>query len=115
MAKAELGTKRRCLNCATSFFDLDRTPILCPKCGAAFQIVEYARSRPRWTPSLPIAAKKSGASDQIESEVAEPALLDAEHDDATSPSDEDADENSDENADREIDEEEAEQDGVAED
>ncbi|HEY8065487.1 MAG TPA: TIGR02300 family protein [Methylosinus sp.] len=110
MAKAELGTKRRCLNCATSFFDLDRTPILCPKCGAAFQIVEYARSRPRWTPSLPNAAKKSGASDQVESE-AEPALLDAEHDDAASPSDEDADEN----ADREIDEEESEQDGAAED
>jgi uncharacterized protein (TIGR02300 family) len=112
VAKAELGTKRRCLNCATSFFDLDRTPILCPKCGAAFQIVEYARSRPRWTPSLPNAAKKSGASDQIESEAeAEPALLDAEHDDAASPSDEDADEN----ADREIDEEESEQDGAAED
>ena len=109
MAKAELGTKRRCLNCAGSFFDLDRTPIVCPKCGAAFQIVEYARSRPRWTPSLPITTKKSDAGDPIRSELVEPTLVDAEDENATPPID-------DEDADREDDEaEEAEQDGAAED
>ena len=109
MAKAELGTKRRCLNCTGSFFDLDRTPIVCPKCGAAFQIVEYARSRPRWTPSLPIATKKADAGDPIRSELVEPALVDAEDDENATPAIDDED------ADSEIDVDEAEQDGVARD
>ena len=47
MAKAELGEKRRCLSCNTPFFDLARTPILCPKCAAVFKVVEIVRSPPR--------------------------------------------------------------------
>ncbi|MGI6246314.1 MAG: TIGR02300 family protein [Pseudochelatococcus sp.] len=37
MAKPELGTKRQCLSCGAKFYDLNRDPILCPKCGAPFQ------------------------------------------------------------------------------
>ena len=37
MAKPELGGKRQCQNCGAKFFDLNRTPIVCPKCGATFQ------------------------------------------------------------------------------
>lgn len=37
MAKVELGTKRQCQNCGAKFFDLNKDPILCPKCGTAFQ------------------------------------------------------------------------------
>ena len=33
MAKPEWGTKRRCLNCSAAFYDLGKSPILCPKCG----------------------------------------------------------------------------------
>ena len=44
MAKAELGVKRRCLNCNAPFFDLNRVPIVCPKCHAVFQVVEIAHS-----------------------------------------------------------------------
>jgi hypothetical protein len=40
------GSKRRCLSCASAFFDLARTPIICPKCGAEFKVVELPRSRP---------------------------------------------------------------------
>ncbi len=36
MAKAELGTKRHCPNCGTRYYDLNRNPILCPKCGTVF-------------------------------------------------------------------------------
>lgn len=32
MDKTELGTKRQCLNCAVKFYDLGKTPIVCPKC-----------------------------------------------------------------------------------
>ena len=37
MAKPELGMKRQCLSCSTKFYDLNKDPILCPKCGSPFQ------------------------------------------------------------------------------
>ena len=33
MAKPELGTKRVCVSCGTRFYDLTKTPAICPKCG----------------------------------------------------------------------------------
>ena len=33
MAKAELGTKRVCVACSTRFYDLGKSPAICPKCG----------------------------------------------------------------------------------
>lgn len=44
MAKPELGAKRQCLNCGTKFFDFNRDPILCPKCGTVFQAAPIARA-----------------------------------------------------------------------
>lgn len=38
MAKPELGTKRLCLSCGAKFYDLNRDPILCPKCSAPFYV-----------------------------------------------------------------------------
>ena len=37
MAKIELGSKRQCQNCGAKFFDLNKDPIVCPKCGTTFQ------------------------------------------------------------------------------
>ena len=37
MAKPELGAKRQCQNCGAKFFDLNKDPIVCPKCGTIFQ------------------------------------------------------------------------------
>ena len=37
MAKPELGAKRQCQNCSAKFFDLNKDPIICPKCGTVFQ------------------------------------------------------------------------------
>jgi len=34
VAKPEWGTKRTCLTCGTKFYDLKRSPIVCPKCSA---------------------------------------------------------------------------------
>lgn len=45
MAKPELGTKRTCLSCGTKFYDLNRDPILCPKCGAPFIVAALSRLR----------------------------------------------------------------------
>lgn len=45
MAKPELGTKRQCLNCGAKFYDLNKDPILCPKCGTPF-VANLLRGRP---------------------------------------------------------------------
>jgi uncharacterized protein (TIGR02300 family) len=77
VGKPELGVKRRCLSCAAPFFDLNRTPIACPKCGALFQVVELAHSRPKWTPSPPVAIKTPVAAvDPFEAETAEAEVED---------------------------------------
>jgi uncharacterized protein (TIGR02300 family) len=44
MAKPELGTKRVCVSCSTRFYDLTKTPAICPKCGTE-QPVEQPRPR----------------------------------------------------------------------
>ena len=40
MAKPELGLKRQCLHCGAKFYDLNRDPIVCPKCGEIFEIID---------------------------------------------------------------------------
>jgi uncharacterized protein (TIGR02300 family) len=37
VAKPELGAKHQCQACGAKFFDLNRDPIVCPKCGTVFQ------------------------------------------------------------------------------
>lgn len=44
MAKPELGTKRVCVSCGTKFYDLQKSPAVCPKCGAE-QPAELPRAR----------------------------------------------------------------------
>lgn len=39
MAKPELGTKRVCQSCGAKFYDLSKDPIVCPKCGAIYEVV----------------------------------------------------------------------------
>ena len=44
MAKPELGTKRTCINDGVRFYDLNKVPAVCPKCGTE-QPVEQPRPR----------------------------------------------------------------------
>ncbi|MGB7973155.1 MAG: TIGR02300 family protein [Roseiarcus sp.] len=44
MSKPELGNKRQCQNCGAKFFDLNKDPIVCPKCGTVFQGAPRARA-----------------------------------------------------------------------
>ena len=88
MSKAELGTKRRCLTCAAPFFDLNRTPIVCPKCTAVFQVVEYARSRQKWAPSPPTATKKPTLIDPTVSDLVLPEVEDTGEENIIPPIDE---------------------------
>jgi uncharacterized protein (TIGR02300 family) len=50
LAKPELGTKHQCQNCGAKFFDLNKDPIVCPKCGTVFQVAAAARARPAAKP-----------------------------------------------------------------
>lgn len=42
MARPELGTKRVCLDCGSKYYDLNRDPITCPKCGTIFEVAKPA-------------------------------------------------------------------------
>lgn len=66
MAKSELGTKRQCASCGAKFYDLNRDPIVCPKCSTVFVV----------TSLLPPAL--AGREDEAELETAgpEPVSLD---------------------------------------
>jgi uncharacterized protein (TIGR02300 family) len=44
VAKPQLGAKRQCQNCGAKFFDLNKDPIVCPKCGTVFQGAARARA-----------------------------------------------------------------------
>lgn len=51
MAQAAWGTKRRCSSCGAGFYDLNKDPIICPKCDAAYQPGQQRR-RPAPLPPL---------------------------------------------------------------
>jgi uncharacterized protein (TIGR02300 family) len=75
VAKAELGTKRQCRNCSTRFYDLNRDPIICPKCDTVFQPHEL-----RPTPQAPAEVV---AEDDVKTEAAAgPELVSLEEADA---------------------------------
>jgi uncharacterized protein (TIGR02300 family) len=38
VAKPELGTKRLCASCGAKFYDLNKDPIHCPKCGTVYEV-----------------------------------------------------------------------------
>ena len=43
MANPELGTKRLCASCGAKFYDLNKVPIHCPKCGVVYEVVVATR------------------------------------------------------------------------
>lgn len=45
MSKPEWGVKRTCQSCAARFYDLKRTPIVCPKCGHKHDVEDFVKTR----------------------------------------------------------------------
>jgi len=45
VVKLEWGTKRTCLSCGARFYDLQKTPPKCPKCGTVFEMQTVSRGR----------------------------------------------------------------------
>lgn len=46
MPRPEFGTKCACASCAERFYDLNRSPVICPKCGATQPPVAVRAARP---------------------------------------------------------------------
>jgi len=82
MAKPELGLKRVCVSCGTRFYDLTRSPAICPKCGTE-QPAEQPRLRRSAAPVTPVDDKlKKRAAAAPEAEGEEVELEDVETDEA---------------------------------
>ena len=71
MAKPELGIKRHCMNCGAKFYDLNRDPATCPRCGTPFQATALTTAMAR-VAAAPVAARAPAAHVEDEAE-AEPA------------------------------------------
>ncbi len=63
MAKPDLGIKRLCESCESKFYDLQRDPIVCPKCGTTFVEAKPAAKRAK-----PVASKDTASKDQENTE-----------------------------------------------
>ncbi len=82
MAKPELGSKHQCHQCGTKFFDLNRNPVICPKCGAIQQIASTRAARVVVPEKEEVEAEQGLELVSLdEAEPAEPSLETATDDD----------------------------------
>jgi uncharacterized protein (TIGR02300 family) len=80
VANPKWGGKHTCQHCGVKYYDLNRSPIVCPKCGAQFNPDALLRSRrskptppdkaaaPQAAAVAPTAKKDVEADDQLEAE-----------------------------------------------
>ncbi|MGI8527636.1 MAG: TIGR02300 family protein [Pseudolabrys sp.] len=80
MAKLDLGTKRLCGSCGAKFYDLDKNPIVCPKCETVF-VVPVVTSRSRPAEPAPVA-KPAPAPVAADPETADAEFVSLEDADA---------------------------------
>lgn len=104
MAKAEWGTKHTCSSCSAKFYDMQRTELVCPKCGQKNQPQVVFKQR-RATEAVKEAkpAPKAAAAEVDDEDVEDvntddDTLLDSDDDDdagldvvAAGPGDDDDD------------------------
>jgi uncharacterized protein (TIGR02300 family) len=69
VAKPELGLKRQCMSCGAKFYDLNKDPAVCPKCGTVFQAVALSRV------AAPAVARAVKEEDEAEVESTGPELV----------------------------------------
>lgn len=106
MANPELGAKQVCPNCQAKFYDLNRRPAHCPKCGADFDPEEAIKLRSRRgrpagyaadeTPDEDaedqVDAKKKGDDEDDEDETTSTPEIDQDgHEPILTPDDDDDD------------------------
>ncbi len=84
MGRPELGSKCVCAGCNERFYDLRRTPPICPKCGAEYTAPKPKMLRPTRSTvesrQLATKAEAAPADDAVEDEEEEEPV-DADDDD----------------------------------
>ena len=81
MAKPEWGEKRVCLDCGAKFYDMQRSPIVCPTCDTEFVPVVTGRSSRAKAPAPKPEPKKPAVADE------DAALITDDDDDEDLPDD----------------------------
>ena len=61
MAKPEWGIKRVCSSCNTKYYDLNKSPIICPSCGTEFDPDFFLKTKKG--KSVPLKASVADDSD----------------------------------------------------
>lgn len=96
MAKPEWGVKRACLSCGARFYDMQKSPIVCPSCETVFDpeaIFRPRRNRPA-EPDAPAPANDDAAKpaakdpeDEVEALISDVVVEDDDddEDDALAP------------------------------
>lgn len=82
MANPEWGAKRICHSCGTRYYDMQRNPVICPKCGTEFDPEAFLKSRRSRAP-LPDEPTPSKARSKkaVEEEDLDETAPDAAEDD----------------------------------
>jgi uncharacterized protein (TIGR02300 family) len=102
VVKASWGTKRTCQNCAARFYDLNKSPIKCPKCGREHDREDFVKVRRGRGAAAATAASLAAAaaaaklalakSKKVENGAIDEEAADIEADDALEDTDDLADE-----------------------
>jgi uncharacterized protein (TIGR02300 family) len=80
VAKPELGTKRLCASCGAKFYDLNKDPIHCPKCGTVYEVAPVVTRGGR--PDAAAAAARPVPEEAVAAEVPEVETVSLEEADA---------------------------------
>jgi len=69
VAKPEWGTKRICPSCGARYYDLQRLPVVCPKCATPFDPEAFLKAR-RARPVAPVDKElEPVGADEIDTEI----------------------------------------------
>ena len=111
MVKASWGSKRTCQSCGARFYDLNKSPIKCPKCGREHDREDFVKVRrgrgatatAAATAAAAAAAAKAAAKKKVdEAAISGDELPDVEGDEAMEDADDLADETEDLEAEVEV-------------
>ena len=93
MVKASWGTKRTCQSCAARFYDLNKGPIKCPKCGREHDREDFVKVRRGRgaTAAAAAAAKLAAKKKSDEAALAGDEVPDVEGDEELADADDLAD------------------------
>jgi uncharacterized protein (TIGR02300 family) len=78
VAKLGLGTKRLCPHCGAKFYDLEKNPIVCPKCGSVVELAPVRGGGRSDAARAPVAAKEAEPAETQDAEFVSLEDADAE-------------------------------------